>query len=64
MKTLEIATDLKDNTTNVIVNNIDELKKFIKFAGGEYNVFAWVDGLNEWMTIAEFTNANELEDIF
>ena len=64
MESLEIATDLKDNSTNVTVNSLAELEKFIKFAGGKYNVFAWVQGINEWMTIADFTNSNELADIF
>jgi len=61
---IEIATDLAANNTNVKVNTVEELQKFIKFAGGKYNVYVWVTGFNEWMTIAEFLNSNEIEVLF
>lgn len=61
MKTLTIATNLVDDSTNVQVSTIEELTKFVKFFGGEsFYVFTCFG----WQTLSEWTDSNKIEDLF
>jgi hypothetical protein len=60
MTTIEIATDLTSNETNVKVNTLEELNKMITLVG-EYNLFIWV---GTWMTVGEFKGSNDLNELF
>jgi len=63
LKALEITTDLNTDTQNVIVNSVEELEKFCKFAGGQSNVYAWTI-FNDWQTVGEWCQSNDISDLF
>lgn len=56
-----IATSLKDDSTNVIVNSLDELTKFTKFYGSN-NFYIWF--CQSWETLSTVLNSNKIEDLF
>ncbi len=58
---MTIATNLTNNATNTEVNSLNELNKFIAFAGGSNNVFMFIG--TEWITVTEFLNSNTFEGI-
>lgn len=62
MRTLTIATDLKDDSTNVVVNSLDELNKFVKFYGSKF-FYIYVPNFH-WLTLSEFCELNNIEDLF
>ena len=59
-----IATNLTDDSTNVEVNSIEELMRFVKFAGGEDEVWIYIKGFGEWQTVSEFSQSNDLNILF
>ena len=61
MKTLKIATNLVDDSTNVEVFSVEELSKFIKFLGSETFYIHTCFG---WQTVSEWTDCNKIEDLF
>jgi len=61
MTTLQIATDLRNDETNVIVNSVDELNKFAKFFGSN-SFYIWT--VFGWMTLNEWLSSNKIEDLF
>ena len=62
MKNLTIATDLKDDSTNVEVGSVEELNKFVKFYGSKF-FYIYVPGFH-WLTLDEFCLLNNIEDLF
>jgi len=56
---MTIATDLKDDSTNVEVNTMDELNKFAKFVN--YDLYIWDDMFCEWTTYIEQESLGQLE---
>ncbi len=62
MKTLELATDLTSNDTNVTVSSNDEFNKMIKLVG-KYNVY--MSTPFGWETVGSFEDmGNSLNDLF
>jgi hypothetical protein len=59
---MTIATNLKDNSTNVTVNSLQELEKMVKFHGE--TVYIWDEIFNEWTTYKEQKRLNQLEMMF
>lgn len=61
MKSVTIATDLKDDSTNVSVSSVEELIKFEKFYG---NRFFYVWTVFGWQTLSEYVNSNDIDSLF
>jgi len=59
---ITIATDLKDDSTNVTVNTFEEIEKFAKFVNEDF--FIWDNVFNEWTTYREQKRLNQLEKMF
>lgn len=57
-----IATNLKDDSTNVTVNTIEELEKFATFVNGE--LYIWDKFFNEWTTYTEQKRLEQLNLYF
>lgn len=56
-----IATNLKDDSTNVVVNTLEKLNDFIKFYGNT-NFYIWFCG--SWITLSIVLSSNKIEDLF
>jgi hypothetical protein len=62
MKTLELATDLTSNETNVTVSSNDEFNKMIKLVG-KYNLYMITPF--GWELVGTFEDmGNNLNDLF
>ena len=58
MKNLIIATNLTDDSTNVIINKISDFENFRKFAGGDYNIYIFT--CFGWLTYGELIDTTSL----
>lgn len=61
---ITIATNLTDDSTNVNVNSLEDLMRFVKFAGGENEVYIYVSCFCEWQTVSEYSQSNDLINLF